>query len=870
MLFLKLNFLCRRFSFSLPVRFGFHSSSTSVQTTYLNRQLDRFLSNPISDFESLLQSHAFIYTTGHSNNIFFAAKLISLYSSFNKLNYGSQVFESIHPKDTFLWNSIVKSYFSNGEYSQALELYDRMLVTDAAPNHFTIPMAVTACAELRSLPRGKNVHGLTLKLGLFAGNSAAGSSLVYMYAKCSEMEDASLMFDEMPLRDVVAWTALVMGYVQNDDCEKGLLRLKEMLMIGGDGVKPNWRTIDGGLQACGNLGALLEGRCVHCYALKTGIVSSEVVVSTLLFMYSKCGTNEDALLAFSEVPDKDLISWTMIISAYAKRGNVSECLDMFWEMQAAYIDPDGIVMSSMLSGFGNSMKIHEGKAFHGLIVRRNFELDHMINHSLLSMYCKFGSVYIAERLFDRVCRRDSDSWNWMVFGYSRMELDSKCLELFREMQHLGLRSNSNSLVSAISSCSKLGAALLCRSVHCYVIKVQIDEDVSIANSLVDMYGKFRNLNIARSIFCRTPRDIVTWNTLISAYTRNGHSREAVALFDIMILEDLKPNSATLVTVLSACSHMGELKHGERVHGYIKERGLECDLRLSTALVDMYAKCGQLAKSREIFNSLPERDVISWNVIISGYGIHGDANSAIEIFQQMEESGVEPNGLTFLAVLSACTHAGLVEEGKYLFGRMTDYGVLPTLKHYACVVDLLGRSGNLCEAESIIWSMPIVPDGGVWGALLSACIIHNNVEMAERIAKRAIELDPENDGYYILISNMYNSIGKWEDAERVGGEATEAFQHSCRLWSNMMERRNIAAGQQLDSKEIYISLTSLQPKEDGFGSELNSSELGFGSELQKKKEECNPPRDNRAVLKGEERGRARVLWEWMVDDRVHQQ
>ncbi|XP_043722578.1 pentatricopeptide repeat-containing protein At4g39952, mitochondrial [Telopea speciosissima] len=766
MLVLKLNFLCRRISFSLPSRFGFHSSSTSIQSNYLNRQLDLFLSNPIPDLESLLQTHAFIYTSGHSNNIFFAAKLIYLYSSFNKPCFGAQVFESIHPKDTFLWNSIIKSYFSNGEYSQALKLYGQMVVSDAAPNHFTIPMAVAACAELDSVPRGKNIHGLTLKLGLFAGNPAAGSSFVYMYSKCGEMVDASLMFDEMPLRDVVGWTALVIGYVQNDDCEKGLFRLKEMLMIGEDGVKPNWRTIEGGLQACGKLGALLEGRCLHCYALKTGIVSSQVVESTLLCMYSKCGANEEAFLAFSEVPDKDLISWTAIISAYAKRGNISECVDLFWEMQAADIDPDGIVISSMLSGFGNSMKIHAGKAFHGLIVKRNFELDHMINHSLLSMYCKFGCVYTAERLFAMVCQQDSESWNWMVFGYNRMELTSKCLELFREMQHLGFRSNLNSLVSVISSCSKLGATLLGRSVHCYVIKVHIDEDVSIASSLVDMYGKFRNLNTAQNIFCRTSRDIITWNTLISAYTRNGHSSEAVALFDMMIFEDLKPNLATLVTVLSACAHLGALEHGERVHGYIKERGFECDLCLCTALVDMYAKCGQLAISREVFNAMTERDVISWNVIISGYGIHGEAKSAIEIFQQMEESGVEPNELTFLAVLSACAHAGLVEEGKYIFGRMRDCGVLPTLKHYACIVDLLGRSGNLCEAESIVLSMPILPDGGVWGALLSACIIHNNLEMGERIAKRAIELDPENDGYYILISNMYNSTGRWEDAERV--------------------------------------------------------------------------------------------------------
>ncbi|KAG5565254.1 hypothetical protein RHGRI_001220 [Rhododendron griersonianum] len=199
---------------------------------------------------------------------------------------------------------------------------------------------------------------------------------------------------------------------------------------------------------------------------------------------------------------------------------------------------------------------------------------------------------------------------------------------------------------------------------------------------------------------------------------------------------------------------------------------------------MYAKCGQLDKSRKIFDAIKEKDAISWNVMISGYGMHGDAESAIEIFQQMKQSNVRPNELTFLAVLSACTHAGLVREGKCFFDRMRNYALSPNLKHYSCMVDLLGRSGNLHEAEDLVLSMPIAPDGGIWGSLLSACKIHNNAEFGIRVAKHAIEADPENEGYYVMIADLYLSLGRWEEAENVRAKMKEMGVRTRAGWSTV--------------------------------------------------------------------------------------
>lgn len=626
-------------------------------------------------------------------------------------------------------------------------------------------MVVSACAELKLLDYGKNVHGLSSKLGLFADGSAVGSSFVSLYSRCGQMNHASHVFVEIPVKDVVAWTSLVIGYVQNEESEKGLNCLCEMHRTGEVDVKPNFRTLEGGFQACGNLGALSEGRCLHGLVLKNGIGCSQVIQSSILSMYCKCGTPQEAYQSFCQLINKDLLSWTSIISNFARFGLMTECVRFFREMQEKQIRPDRIVIRCILLGFSNSLSISEAKAFHGFIVRRYFASDEVVHNALLFMYCKFGMLSLAENLFHRG-KQSLECWNSMVNGYGRVGRSVKCIESFREMQYSGIRSESNSLVSAVASCTQLGATKIGRSIHCYVVKNFMDDNVSVVNSLIDMYGKCGKMDFARTLFDGMERDVISWNTLLSSLVQAGHHQEAINLFNNMVLEDQKPNTATLVVILSACSHLASLEEGARVHHYLNERGFKLNIPLGTALVDMYAKCGQLEKSRQMFDSMEEKDAVCWNVMISGYGVNGYAESAVDIFQRMEEANVKPNEVTFLALLTACAHAGLVEEGKHLFARMQSYSMKPNLKHYTCMVDLLGRSGNLQEAEALVLSMPISPDDGVWGAILSACNNHNQIEMGIRIAQYAVDSDPVNDGYYTTLANMYSSIGKWEEAENV--------------------------------------------------------------------------------------------------------
>ncbi|GKA32158.1 pentatricopeptide repeat-containing protein [Tanacetum coccineum] len=372
-------------------------------------------------------------------------------------------------------------------------------------------MVVSSCAEVKDYVSGVCIHGLVFKVGVLLSNSAAvGSSFVYMYSRCGEVGSARKVFDEMCVRDVVAWTALVIGYVQNGEPENGLRCVSEMFRIGEMDVRPNFRTLEGGFQACGDLEA---------------------------------------------------------VSA------------------------------------ANSACISAGKTFHGFMIRRNYDQDQMVHNALVSMYCNIGLITYAENVFNNVCILDKEIWN---------------------------------------------------SVY-----------VSVSNSLIDMYTNNGDLKSARKLFCRTDKDIITWNTMISAYTHLGHYDEAFSLFSEMALEGIKPTAATLISMLSACG------------------------RLAFSCSGFFRPCNQLA-----------------------------------------------------------------------------------------------LSGNLLEAENLVLSMPTVPDGGLWGALLSACKTHNNAEMGIRIAKRAIECDPDNDGYYITISNLYDSIGMCEEAERMRNFMKERGVEKAVGWSSV--------------------------------------------------------------------------------------
>lgn len=334
------------------------------------------------------------------------------------------------------------------------------------------------------------------------------------------------------------------------------------------------------------------------------------------------------------------------------------------------------------------------------------------------------------------------------------------------MCDLNLRADGRILVVVLSACSNLGDLNLGRKVHSYIRHyIDMNADVFLGNALIDMYLKCNDSNSAYKVFNEMPvRNVVTWNAVISGLAYQGRYREALDVFRGMQSAGLKPDEVTLVGVLNSCANLGVLELGKWVHEYMCRNNILADKFVGNALLDMYGKCGRIDEAFRVFQGMKRRDVYSYTSMIVGLALHGKANSAFRIFSEMSRVGIEPNEVTFLGLLMACSHGGLVAEGKkYLFDMSNTYNLRPQAEHYGCMIDLLGRAGLVKEAEEIILRMQISPDTFAWGALLGACRIHGNVDLGEGVMQKLMDLDRNEDGAFILMTNLYSSVHRWKDA-----------------------------------------------------------------------------------------------------------
>jgi pentatricopeptide repeat protein len=389
-------------------------------------------------------------------------------------------------------------------------------------------------------------------------------------------------------------------------------------------------------------------------------------------------------------------------------------------------------------------------------------------NKLVTAYANYGSLVDARLVFDCMPKRNLVSWNVLIGGYAKDGGFDETLRVYGKMHRAGVQPDNFTFPFLLKACTSLSALKEGKEIHQRIIRSGLESDVFVATGLVDMYAKCRSIEDARQVFEKMPeRDLVSWTAMIGAYAQQGYADQALELFHEMQLLGMDSDEITLVSVLSACTHVGALQQGKWIHDCVVRRGFDGDVLVASALIDMYCKCGSTELARQVFDKMLKRDVVSWSAIIAGYGLHGQSEDALALFDQMLQSGIRPDHITFVSVLSACSHAGLVAKGWEYFDCMSrDYGIIPGVKHYTCMVDLLGRAGHLDEAHEFIKKMPLEPDAGVWGALLGASRIHSNTELGERVAERLFEIEPRNPGYYVLLSNIYAAKGRWHDSVKV--------------------------------------------------------------------------------------------------------
>lgn len=570
----------------------------------------------------------------------------------------------------------------------------------------------------------------------------ARTTLVSAYSAIGDLKMAREVFGGIPLsmRDTVCYNAMITAYSHNND---GHAAVKLFCDMGRDSFRPDDFTFTSVLSAMALI-ADDEKQCqqLHCAVVKsgTGLVTS--VLNALISVYVKCAlsplVSSSALMGaarrvFDEMPERDELSWTTIITGYVR--------------------------------------------IHDLDAARKF-LDGM-----------------AEKLVV--------AWNAMISGYVHHGLFQEALQMFRKMHLMGIEEDEFTYTSVISACANAGFFQLGKELHAYILRKEaeptLDFSLSVYNALITLYCRCGKVDEAREIFNKMPvrdivsrnailsgyvnagsieegrsffreipdRNLLTWTVMISGLAQNGFGEEAMKLFNQMRSEGLEPCDYAFAGAITSCAVLGALEHGCQLHAQLICLGHDASLSAGNALITMYARCGVVEAANSIFLTMPYVDSVSWNAMVAALAQHGQGVQAIELFEQMLKEDIQPDRITFLTVLSACSHAGLVEEGRHYFDSMrASYGITPGEDHYARMIDLLCRAGKFSEAKNLIESMPFEPGTPIWEALLAGCRIHGNMDLGIQAAERLFKLIPQHDGTYILLSNMYANEGRWDDVAKV--------------------------------------------------------------------------------------------------------
>ncbi|XP_030973109.1 pentatricopeptide repeat-containing protein At4g21300-like [Quercus lobata] len=761
------------------------------------------------------QVHAQVIVSGYTysnNNGLLVAKLLGMYVLCGSFVDAKNVFYKLELRSSaWSWNWMIRGFTMMGWFDFALLFYFKMLGCGISPDKYTFPCVIKACGGLNNVRLGKLVHQ-TIRLTGFEFDVFVGSSLIKLYAENGCIGDARYLFDKMPHKDCVMWNIMLNGYVKNADSSSAL---QMFLGMRYSDIRPNSVTFACILSVCASEAMVVLGTQLHGLVIRCGLELDSPVANTLLAMYSKCQKLFDACELFDRMPQTDLVTWNGMISGFVQNGCMGEASHLFREMISIGFKPDSITFASFLPSVTESACLKQGKEIHGYIVRHGVPLDVFLKSALIDIYLKCRKVEMACKLFSQSSTADVVVCTTMISGLALNAMNTDALDIFRWLLKEKMRPNSVTLASVLPACAGLAALNLGKELHCNILKNGLDGRCHVGSAITDMYAKCGRLDLAHHTFERmSEKDSVCWNSMITSYSQNGKPEEAINLFHQMGKGGTKYDCVSISAALSACAALSSLHYGKEIHGFMIKGAFSSDLFAESALIDMYAKCGNLDSARSVFDMMQGKNEVSWNSIISAYGNHSHLKDSLTLFHEMLENGIQPDHVTFLAIISACAHAGQVDNGAHYFRCMTEeYGIPARMEHYACMVDLFGRAGRLNKAFETIKSMPFTPDAGVWGTLLGACRVHGNVELAEVASRHLFDLDPQNSGYYVLLSNIHADAGQWGSVHKIRSLMKERQVQKVPGYSwidinNITHIFSAADGSHPQSAEIYSLLNNL--------------------------------------------------------------
>lgn len=711
------------------------------------------------------QIHAHVIKSdANYDSAFLSTKLVFMYGQCGSFAIAKSVFDTITHKTIFTWNAMIGAYVTNGEPLGALELYQEMGLSGHIVDAYTFPSIIKSCALLKDLSIGAQIHGMAIKYG-YSSMVFVVNALVTMYSKCNDLNAALKLFDKMTEKeDVVSWNSIILACATNGQSMEALELFREIQKFD---LKINTYTFVAALQGCEEPSLMKLGMEIHAAILKSSHFLDVYVANALLVMYARCNRMREAAKIFDMMDGKDNVSWNSMLSGFVQNRLFEEALQFFYNMLDSGQKPDQVSIISILATSGQLGNLLNGMEIHAQAIKNGLNSDLQVGNSLVDMYAKCCCTDYMDRVFSNMLDKDFISWTTIIAGNAQNNFQLKALDLFRAAQIEGVEVDAMMIGSALLACSGLKTMSHVKEIHGYMLR-RGSYDTVLKNTIVDVYGECGNTEYAFRMFeLIEPKDIVSWTSMISCYDHNGLANEAINLFYLMCKTGIETDSIALVSILSAAASLSALKKGKEVHGFLIRKGFILEKSLAGALVDMYSRCGSIENSYKVFNFIKEKDLISWTSMINAFGMHGRGKEAIELYESMKNSDFLPDHVTFLALLYACSHSGLIDEGKRFLEIMKlEHQLDPWPEHYACLVDLLGRGNHLKEAIEFVTTMGNEPNAAIWCALLGACRVHANKEIGEIAARKLLELDSENPGNYILVSNFFSSLEKWKDAEEV--------------------------------------------------------------------------------------------------------
>lgn len=667
------------------------------------------------------------------------------------------------PQRNFVeYNRLLFEYCRDSLHQEALNLFLGIRRLGLPLFGSTLSSVLKTCGCLFDHVFGRQVHCECVKSG-FARDVSVSTSLVDLYMRTNNVEDGRRVFDDMNESNVVSWTSLLSGYARNKMNDR-VLELFHRMQV--EGIKPNSFTFSTVLGVLADEGIVATAVQVHTMVIKNGGEVVTSVCNALISMYLKSKMVRDARAVFDGMEDRDSITWNSMVAGYVTNELHMEAFETFNNMGLAGAELTRSTFVSVIKLCATTKELRLARQLHSQVLKNGIDFDHNIRTGLMVAYSKCGEMEDASKIFSMMREmKDVVSWTAMISGHLQNGAIDLAVNFFCQMTREGVRPNGFTYSIILTA----QPAVSPFQVHAHIIKTNYEKSFSVGTALLNAYVKKGILYEAAKVFeLIDEKDIVAWSAMLAGYAQIGDTEGAVKIYRQLTSEGVKPNEFTFSSVINACTApSAAVEQGKQFHACSIKAKLNNALCVSSTLVTMYSKKGNIESASEVFKRQRKRDLVSWNSMICGYAQHGHAKKALEVFKEMRRQDLEFDGITFIGVVTACTHAGLVDEGQQYFDIMVnEHHIYPTMEHYSCMVDLYSRAGMLEKAMDIINRMPFAASATVWRTVLAACRVHRNIDLGKLAGEKLISLQPHDSAIYVLLSNMYAATGHWQERARV--------------------------------------------------------------------------------------------------------